>query len=70
MLSYFKAIEVWPDSVEQQAESCVVHGYVHSSSDMKLMAMMLNGVDITEVFGPARVVKVCEKYGLIGGDSL
>ena len=62
MLDYFREIEVWPDNEEQQAASCVVHGVVHSSSDMKVMSMMLNGADITEVFSLARVVKVCEKY--------
>ena len=39
------------------------------NEEQQAASMMLNGVDITEVFSPARVVKVCEKYGLIGGDS-
>ena len=31
--------------------------------------MVLCGVDITEVYSPARVTKLCERYGLIPGDS-
>ena len=30
---------------------------------------VLKGVDITEVFSPERVTKLCSKYGLIAGDS-
>ena len=49
--------------------SCVVHGFVHKDEDMKILSMMLNGVDLTEIYSPERVVKLCEKYGLSGGKS-
>ena len=69
MISHLQSIDVWPDDERQQSMSCVVHGFVHKQDDMKILAMMLNGVDMSEVFSPARVVKMCEKYGLTGGES-
>ena len=36
---------------------------------MKVLASMLCGVDITEIYSPMRVNAVCSKYGLIPGDS-
>ena len=71
MLDHLELIgkHVHADCERQQALSCVTHGFVHRQEDMKIMSMMLSGVDITEVFSPARVVKFCDKYGLTGGDS-
>ena len=40
-----------------------------NQTDMKTLASMLCGVDITEVYSPIRVNAVCSKYGLIPGDS-
>jgi hypothetical protein len=69
MLMHFEKMQVYPDDERQQHLSCVLHGFVHNNEDMKIMSMMLSGVDITEVYSPARVVKLCGKYGLVGGDS-
>ena len=37
--------------------------------DTRLIAALMKGVDITEVYSPQRVVKYCSKYGLVPGDS-
>ena len=34
-----------------------------------MLASVLKGCDITEVFSPERVTRLCNKYGLIAGDS-
>ena len=69
MLDYFACLDVKPDSVQQQYHDCVIHGFVNKEEDMKILAMMLHSVDLTEVYSPERVVKFCSKYGLIPGDS-
>ena len=37
--------------------------------DLRILASILRGVDITEVYSPQRVVEVCHKCGLVKGDS-
>ena len=39
------------------------------SDDMQVLSALLRGVDVTEVFSPERVVRVCAKYNLTPGDS-
>ena len=34
-----------------------------------ILALVLRGVDVTELYSPARVTKVCHKHNLIPGDT-
>ena len=70
MQDHFNSIEVRPDCERQQLYSCVANGGLYSESDIGMLAMVLKGADITEVFSPERVTKRCSKYGLVAGDSL
>ena len=38
--------------------------------DRRMLAMALNGVDITEVFSPPRVVQMAVRMGMVGGRSM
>ena len=38
--------------------------------DRRMLAMALNGVDVTEVFSPPRVVQMAVRMGMIGGQSM
>ena len=38
-------------------------------TDRQIISSILRGVDVTEVFSPARVVEACRKHGLLKGDS-
>ena len=58
-----------PDSGRQQLYSCVANAGLHREVDIEILAMVLNGADITEVFSPERVTRLCSKYGLVSGDS-
>ena len=58
-----------PDCERQQLHWCVANGRLYSEADIGILAMVLKGVDITEVFSPERVTKLWSKYGLITGDS-
>ena len=69
MQHHFNYIEVRPDCERQQLYSCVANGRHYSESDIGLLAMVLEGADITEVFSPERVTKLCSTYGLVAGDS-
>ena len=40
-----------------------------SMLELRIISSILRGVDITEVFSPARVVEACKKHGLLKGDS-
>ena len=35
-----------------------------------MIAALARGADVTEIFSPKRIAKVCAKYGLVPGDSL
>ena len=37
---------------------------------MQILAAVIRGIDIMEVYSPARVVQVCQKYNLAPGESL
>ena len=37
--------------------------------DLRILASILRGIDITKVYSPQRVVEVCHKCGLVKGDS-
>ena len=63
MLDHTKSIQVWHDDEQQQAMTCVVHGFAHDREDIRSLSMMLSGVDVVEGFSPARVVNFCDKYG-------
>ena len=43
---------------------------LEASRDMVVLAKVLLGVDVTEVYSPERVVRVCSRYGLAGGSSM
>ena len=38
--------------------------------DLKIMTMGILGMDVTEIYSPERVNKVCERYGLTKGSSM
>ena len=67
--AHAEGIHVRPDCVGLQLHSCVANGKMYNDDEMRVVACMLSGVDITEVFSPIRVNKVCKKFGLIPGDS-
>ena len=51
----FRSIEVRPDCEQQQLYSCVANGGLYNESDIHVLGMVLQGVDITEIFSPERV---------------
>ena len=53
------SIGVRPDSEQQQLYSCVANGGLYNGSDVWVLAMVLHGAGITEVFNPERVAKLC-----------
>ena len=57
------------DSIEQQIDSCVANGKLCRNDEIEILAAVCKGVDITEIFSPERVTKLCKKYGLIARDS-
>ena len=67
---HFDTISVRPDCERQQLYSCVANGGLYNEADIKILAMVLKGADVTEVFSPERVTRICSKYGLVAGDSL
>ena len=69
MRENFDGIGVKPDCEKQQIFSCVANGKLYNENDIAVLAAVLKGVDITEVFSPERVTKLCVKYGLVAGDS-
>ena len=64
-----QSIDVHLDSVSQQVYSCVANGKLYNDSEIAILAAVVKGVDITEIFSPERVTKLCRKYGLVAGDS-
>ena len=62
------SIPVCPDCERQQLYSCAANGGLYNEADIKILAMVLNGADITEVFSPERVTRFCSKYGFVAGD--
>ena len=43
---------------------------VISSVDRKILSMAILGVDVTEIYSPARVTQVCSKFGLQPGSAM
>ena len=62
-------MDVFPDRSEQMFYSCVANGKLYNDQDMSVLSAVLRGVDVTEVFSPERVTRLCHKYGLVAGDS-
>ena len=62
-------IDVHCDSIEQQVYSCVANGKLYRSDEIEVLAAVCKGVDVSEIFSPERVTKLCLKYGLVAGDS-
>ena len=52
MPEHFSFIEVRPVCERQQLYSCVANGGLYSESDTGILAMVLKGADVTEVFIP------------------
>ena len=69
MKVHFGSIDVVPDCGKQQLYSCVAHGKLYREEDIAILSAVLKGVDITEIYSPERVTKLCRQYGLIAGDS-
>ena len=65
----FGSIGVRPDCERQHLYSCVSNSGLYNESDIRVLAMVLKGVDITEIFSPERVTKLCSTHGLVAGDS-
>ena len=68
MYAYLSGIPVVPDDAPQQMFSCVANGRYYKESDVAVLAAVLKGFDITEIFSPERVTKLCKKYHLVPGD--
>ena len=66
---HFLQMDVYPDSVGKQLQSCVANGKLFDTEEMRVLTSMVNGADITEIFSPERVTRMCNKYGLIAGSS-
>ena len=62
-------IDVELDDGRQQLYSCVANGKLYRESEIEILAAVLKGTDITEVYSPERVTRLCRKYGLTPGDS-
>ena len=69
MLNHLKSIDTRPDCIGQQLHACVADGKMYDDDKMRVIACILSGVDITEVFNSIRVNKMCKKFGLMIGDS-
>ena len=69
MSDHFSSIKVFPDGSKQMFYSCVANGRMYNFEDMEVLSAVLRGVDITEVYSPERVNRLCHKYGLVAGDS-
>ena len=46
------------------------HIYHLDEVDRRIVASVILGVDITELYSPERVAKVARKYGLAAGSSM
>ena len=57
------------DDVPQEMFSCVAINKYYEESDVAVLAAVLKEVDITDMFGPEHVTKLCNKYPLAPGDS-
>ena len=68
MQNHLISIEVRPDCKRQQLYTGVANGGLYSESDIGILAMLQKGADITGVFSPERVTKLCSKYGLVAGE--
>ena len=68
-LQHCKDIDVETDDGRQQLYSCVANGKLYNDHDVHILALVLKGVDITEIYSPERVTKLCRKYNLIAEDS-
>ena len=66
---HLTGMDVKCDSPEQQIYSCVANGKLYREDEIEVLAAICKGVDVTEIFSPERVTKLCRKYGLIAGDS-
>ena len=42
---------------------------MYCEHDIAIRASVLKWIDITEVYSPERVTRLCARYGLIAGDS-
>ena len=69
MYAYLSGVPVVHADVPQQMFSCVANGKYYKKSDVAVLAAVLKGVDITEIFSPERVKKLCNQYHLLPGDS-
>ena len=49
--------------------SCVANRKMYCDEDIGVLASVLKGVDITEIYSRERVTRLCNKYGLVAGDS-
>ena len=67
--AYLSGIPVVHDDMPQQIFSCFANGKYFKESAVAVLAAVLTGVDITEIFSPERVTKLCKKYHLVPGDS-
>ena len=67
-LQHCKDIDVETDDGRQQLYSCVANGKLYKDHDVHILALVLKGVDITEIYSPERVTKLCRKDNLIAGD--
>ena len=69
MQEHFNTIDVELDDGRQQLYSCVANGKLYRESEIEILAAVLKGTDITEVYSPERVTKLFREYGLTPGDS-
>ena len=69
MYAYLSGIPVVHDDVPQHMFSCVANGKYYKESDVAVLAAVLKGVDITEIFSPERVTKLRNTSHLVPGDS-
>ena len=69
MYAYLSGIPVVHDDVPQQMFSRIANGKHYNESDVAVLAAARLGVDVTEIFSPERVTKLCKKYHLVPGDS-
>ena len=57
-------------NVKLKLNACVANGISHNPTDMKILAKVLMGVDVMEIFSPERVTQVCHEHNLEPGDSI
>ena len=55
---------------ERQSRADVAEFNELSDEDKKIIAMVIRGVDVTEVFSPPRVATACAKLGMTPGSSM